>query len=66
MLEHEPKSIVDLAWQAEAWLLADLDLLEGSDQPMLDTLFQHIRTLGALPQPDDPHGALTITASAEP
>jgi len=64
MLDHEPQSIVDLAWQAEAWLLADLELFEniGGDF-LLGTLFRHIRTLGGLAQPEDPFGALTIAAS---
>jgi len=66
MLNHEPQSIVDLAWQAEAWLLADLELLHHNhdhSQSLLGMFFRHIRTLGALPQPDDPFGALTIVAS---
>jgi hypothetical protein len=65
MLSHEPKSVVDLAYQAEAWLLADLELFcrredRDSSEHLLQTLFRHIRTLGALPQPADPSGALTI------
>ncbi|WP_088518355.1 hypothetical protein [Rhodoplanes sp. JGI PP 4-B12] len=64
MLDHEPHSIVDLAWQAEAWLLADLELYQHDNgNPLLGTIFRNIRMLGALPQPEDPFGALTIVAS---
>ena len=54
MMAHEPQSIVDLAWQLEAWLIADLEMLSGgiSDQLLL-TFVEHVRTLGAVPQPDD-------------
>lgn len=65
MLDHQPQTIVDLAWQAEAWLLADLEIIQPTGEishSMLATLFRHIRTLGALAQPDDPFGALVIHA----
>ena len=62
-LNHEPQSITDLAWQAEAFLLAYLELFDESGDyggHLIRKLFQNIRTLGALPQPDDPRSALTI------
>jgi hypothetical protein len=65
MLNHEPQTIVDLAWQAEAWLVADLELFGHYGNALLGTMFRNIRMLGALPQPDDPFGALTIVASDE-
>jgi hypothetical protein len=63
LLSCEPKTVVDLAWQAEAYLLADLDLLSFSpgncsSDWMLRTLFQHVRS--AVPQPNDPAGLLSI------
>jgi hypothetical protein len=63
MMAHEPQSIVDVAWQLEAWLVADLELLsssEGDTCSMFRTFVQHVRTLGAVPQPDDPFGALSL------
>ena len=63
LMAHEPQTIVDLAWQAEAYLLADLELYqppEATADRLTRTLFKYIRTLGALPQPDDPLGALRI------
>jgi hypothetical protein len=69
MFQYEPKTIVDLAWQAEAWLLADVELYQSPDQCASDfmhrMIFRHIRTLGGLPQPDDPFGALTIETEYE-
>ena len=60
MLDHQPQTIVDLAWQVEAWLLADLEIIGTGEPSMLGTIFRHIRTLGPLPQPEDPFGALAI------
>jgi hypothetical protein len=62
MFSHEPQTVVDLAWQTEAYLIADLEILGGSDTSdwMGRTLFRHIRSLGALPQPDDPLDLLSI------
>jgi hypothetical protein len=64
IIDHKPQTVVDLAWQLEAWLLADLEtyLHSASDgsEGLMRTLFRYIRTLGALPQPDDPLGALSI------
>lgn len=68
MFEHKPQNIVDLAWQAEAYLLADLELYqppEATADRLSRTLFQYIRTLGAVPQPDDPLGALSINIARE-
>ena len=58
-------TFADLALQAEAYLVADLEMLsERTDlctsDRLIRTLFGHIRTLGALPQPDDPLGALSL------
>jgi hypothetical protein len=69
IIDHKPQTVVDLAWQAEAYLLADLDLFSfapGSttDDRLIRTFFRHIRTLGALPQPDDPLGVLNIDIEA--
>jgi len=65
MMAHEPKSIVDVAWQLEAWLIADLEMFNYSDSDATsDLLFrmfvEHVRTLGAVPQPEDPFGALSL------
>jgi hypothetical protein len=64
MMAHKPQTAVDLAWQAEAYLIADLEILSSSgsctSDRLIRTLFHHIRTLGALLQPDDPLGALSI------
>jgi hypothetical protein len=65
MMAHEPKSIVDVAWQLEAWLIADLEMFNYSDSDATsDQLFrmfvEHVRTLGAVPQPADPFGALSL------
>ena len=68
MFAHEPQNVVDLAWQAEAYLLADLELYqppEATADRLIRTIFQHIRTLAALPQPDDPLGALSINIAQE-
>jgi hypothetical protein len=64
MMAHEPQSIVDVAWQLEAWLIADLELLSSAGGGTSDELFRmivgYVRTLGAVPQPDDPFGALSL------
>jgi hypothetical protein len=64
MMAHEPQSIVDLAWQLEAWLIADLEMFnEPSDctSAQLFRMFvEHVRTIGAVPQPNDPFGALSL------
>jgi len=64
IIAQTPQTFADLAWQAEAFLIADLEIYQPPDSSIGDRLtrmlFQHIRTLGALPQPDDPLGALTI------
>ena len=61
MMAHEPQSIVDLAWQLEAWLIADLELLsEGTSDELLRTFVGYVRALGAVPQPDDPFDALSL------
>ena len=57
MLDHKPQTFADLAWQAEAYLIADLELIgenKGSPNSLLPKIFLNIRTLGALPQPNDP------------
>jgi hypothetical protein len=63
MMAHEPRSIVDLAWQLEAWLIADLEFFNEPSDCTSAQLFRmfvdHVRTLGAVPQPDDPFGALS-------
>jgi hypothetical protein len=65
MMDHEPQSIVDVAWQLEAWLIADLELFNSAGDDSTSTqLFRmfvgYVRTLGAVPQPDDPFGALSL------
>jgi hypothetical protein len=65
IMAHKPQTFADLAWQAEAYLIADLDLLSSSpdsstSDQLIRTLFRHIRALGALPQTDDPLGALGL------
>ena len=65
IIAHTPQTFADLAWQAEAFLIADIEILDAApngctSDRLIRTLFQHIRTLGALPQPDDPMGALSI------
>jgi hypothetical protein len=64
IMDHTPQTAADLSWQAEAFLTADLEIYQSPNSSTGDrltrTLFQHIRTLGALPQPDDPLGALSI------
>jgi hypothetical protein len=70
IIDHKPQTVVDLAWQAEAYLLADLDLFSfapnsSTGDRLIRTFFRHIRTLGALPQPDDPLGALSIDMDSD-
>ena len=64
MFECKPRTVADLAWQAEAYLLVDMEIVnsapECSFDRMIRQLFQHIRTLGGTPQPDDPMGLLSI------
>ena len=64
ILECKAQTIVDLAWQLEAFLIADIEILDetgdGPHEWMHRTLLQNIRTLGAIPQPDDPRGSLSI------
>jgi len=67
LIGHKPQTVVDLAWQAEAYLIADLEILSssGNTDRLLRMLFRHIRTLGALPQPDDPLGTLSIDIDSD-
>jgi hypothetical protein len=65
IIVHQPQTIADLAWQAEAYLMADMEMLSSKPNScttdrLIRTFFQHIRNLGALPQPEDPLGALSI------
>jgi hypothetical protein len=63
MMAHEPQSIVDVAWQLEAWLIADLELFNssgGTYNQLFRMFVEHVRTLGAVPQPDDPFEALSL------
>jgi hypothetical protein len=65
MMAHEPKSIVDLAWQLEAWLIADLELFssaraDDTATQLFRMFVEHVRTLGAVPQPEDPFDALSL------
>ena len=69
-MDHKPQTVVDLAWPAEAYLLADLDIFSfapdsATSDRLIRTFFHHIRTLGALPQPDDPLGALSIEVDSD-
>lgn len=70
IMAHKPQTFADLAWQAEAYLIADLEVLSErtdlctSDQ-LIRTFFGHIRTLGALPQPDDPLGELSLDIGSD-
>jgi hypothetical protein len=68
MMAHEPQSIVDVAWQLEAWLIADLELFNSAGDDCTSTqlfrmIVRYVRTLGAVPQPDDPFGALSLADS---
>jgi hypothetical protein len=67
MMAHKPQSIVDLAWQLEAWLIADLEFFNSDSDATSDQLFRmfvgYVRTLGAVPQPEDPFGALALADS---
>jgi hypothetical protein len=70
IMHYEPQTIVDLAYQAEAYLIADLELVStsapyGTCDGLLRKFFQHIRALGALPPPDDPMGVLSIDVEDE-
>jgi hypothetical protein len=64
LMAHQPQNIADLAWQLEAFIVADLEITcdpsECSGDRLTRAFFQNMRTLGALQQPDDPLGALTI------
>jgi hypothetical protein len=65
MMAQEPQSIVDVAWQLEAWLIADLEMFNSAGDSCTSTqLFrmfvEHVRTLGGVPQPDDPFDALSL------
>jgi hypothetical protein len=57
IMEHEPQTIADLAWQAEAFVLTESELLCATDSTvsldtrLIQTLFNNIRALGAIPQP---------------
>jgi hypothetical protein len=66
MMAHEPQSIVDVAWQLEAWLIADLEVFnvseESADVRLFRMFVEHVRTLGGVPQPEDPFGALSLVA----
>jgi hypothetical protein len=69
-MAHKPQTFADLAWQAAAYLMADLDLLSfapdsSTSDRLIRTLFRHIRTLGALPQPDDPRGTLSLDIGSD-
>jgi hypothetical protein len=63
MMAHEPQSIVDVAWQLEAWLIADLEMFSFPGDRLFGMFVKHVRTLGAVPQPDDPFGALSLADS---
>jgi len=69
IFDHAPQTIADLAWQAEAFLIADLEIYQGlarfTSERLIRTLFRYIRTLGALPQPNDPLGALSLDISSD-
>jgi hypothetical protein len=70
IMAHKPQTFADLAWQAEAYLIGDLEVLtERTDlctsAQLIRTLFGYIRTLGALPQPDDPLGALSLDIDSD-
>jgi hypothetical protein len=63
MMAHTPRTTADLAYQVEAFLVADLEMTCG-DEPtnggdwLVRMLLQNIRTLGALPLPEDSFGSL--------
>lgn len=65
----EAQTVADFAWQAEAWMLADLEIYsfrgEASSDRMIRLLFHHLRTVGGVPQPDDPQGLLNIDISED-
>jgi hypothetical protein len=57
-VNHKPQTVADLAWQLEAFLIADVAIISSPptdpcDQ-MLRTLLHHVRTLGAIPNPMTP------------
>jgi hypothetical protein len=69
LMGHVPQTFADLAYQAEAYLIADLDLLEdassGTSDWLIRTLFHNVRTLGAIPQSNDPSGVSSLDLSRE-
>ena len=66
MLAQRPQTTTDLAYMAEAYLIADLEILAGdANDRLLPLLFQRIRALGALPQLDDPTGVLSINLDSD-
>jgi hypothetical protein len=68
MMARTPRTFADLAYQAEAFLVADLEMIGGrgavdGGDLLIRMLLHHIRALGALQQPDDPLGALKMNLS---
>jgi hypothetical protein len=64
MMAQTPRTIADLAYQMEAFLVADLEIIEGDAKDggdwLVRMLLHHIRTLGALPLPENSFGSLHI------
>lgn len=67
LIECEPRTVVDLAYQAEAWRLADPDIFcttsGATADPLLRTFFRHLRAL--MPPPNDPTGLLSINIDSD-
>lgn len=63
IMAHKPRTVADIAWQVEAYLIADLEMsLNGtpSCEPIFLALLRNIRAAGGLPPPDGPLGALSL------
>ena len=66
MLACKPQTVTDLAWQLEAYLIAEHEILQGdANNGLIGRYFRHIRALGGVPQPDDPLGVLHIPVNGD-
>jgi hypothetical protein len=68
MMAQKPRTFADLAYQMEALLVADLEIIQGGEAKdggdwLVRMLLHHIRALGALPLPADSFDSLRIDVS---